>query len=128
MEYQKSEEGLPISNFIGNEIKEGNIVKGTVKNIRKFGAFVEIEQGPVGLLHIEDISVSRIKSPFERFFSGQKIDVVIKSIDNETGRIILSYKELFRYMGRKCGKHNRKSIYMAKENIKHIKYGRFCFN
>ena len=57
MEYQKSEEGLPISNFIGNEIKEGNIVKGTVKNIRKFGAFVEIEQGPVGLLHIEDISV-----------------------------------------------------------------------
>lgn len=47
-----------------------------------------------GLLHIEDISVSRIKSPEERFFIGQKIKVMIKSIDKENNRIVLSYKEL----------------------------------
>jgi small subunit ribosomal protein S1 len=45
-------------------------------------------------LHIEDISVSRIKSPGERFYSGQKIDVMIKSIDKQNGRIVLTYKEL----------------------------------
>ena len=46
-------------------------------------------------MHIEDISVSRIKSPEERFYSGQKIDVMIKSIDKEKKQIVLSYKELY---------------------------------
>lgn len=47
-----------------------------------------------GLLHIEDISVARIKSPEERFDVGQKIEVMIKSIDRTSNRIILTYKEL----------------------------------
>ena len=51
-----------------NELTCGMIVNGIVKNIRKFGAFVDIGGGVAGLLHIEDISVSRIKSPEERFF------------------------------------------------------------
>lgn len=62
--------------------------------MRKFGAFVEIGGGVVGLLHIEDISVSRIKSPEERFSIGQKINVMIKSIDKDNNKIVLSYKEL----------------------------------
>lgn len=65
-----------------------------MKNIRKFGAFVDIGGGITGLLHIEDISISRIKSPEERFFIGQKIKVMIKSIDKENNRIVLSHKEL----------------------------------
>ena len=76
------------------KISEGQIVSGVVKNIRQFGVFVEIEGGLVGLLHIEDISVSRMKSPSERFSIGQKIDVMIKSIDEEKTRIVFSYKEL----------------------------------
>lgn len=67
---------------------------GIIKNIRKFGAFVDIGGGITGLLHIEDISISRIKSPEERFFVGQKIKVMIKSIDKENNRIVLSHKEL----------------------------------
>lgn len=67
---------------------------GIVKNIRKFGVFVDIGGGIIGLLHIEDISISRIKSPEERFFIGQKIKVMIKSIDKENNRIVLSHKEL----------------------------------
>lgn len=81
-------------NWIRTELKPGMIVNGIVKNIRKFGAFVEIGGGIVGLLHIEDISVSRIKSPEERFSIGQKINVMIKSIDKENGKLVLSYKEL----------------------------------
>ncbi len=65
-----------------------------VKNIRKYGAFVDIGGGIIGLLHIEDISISRIKSPEERFFVGQKIKVMIKSIDKKNNRIVLSHKEL----------------------------------
>ena len=75
--------------------KCGQVVKGIVKNIRKYGVFVEIGAGVTGLLHIEDISVSRIKSPEERFKSGQKINVMIKSINREKKQIVLSYKELY---------------------------------
>lgn len=76
------------------DLLPGEIIKGVVKNIRKFGVFIEIGGGIVGLLHIEDISVSRIKTPEERFFIGQKINVMIKSIDKKNNKILLSYKEL----------------------------------
>ena len=68
--------------------------RGIVKNIRPYGVFIEIGGGIVGLLHIEDISVARIKSPNERLKVGQKIDVIIKSIDRKTNRLILTHKEL----------------------------------
>ncbi len=77
-----------------NDLAPGLVINGVIKNIRKFGVFVEIGGGVVGLLHIEDISVSRIKTPEERFSVGQKINVMIKSIDKENNKIILSYKEL----------------------------------
>ena len=81
--------------WIKNDLTEGMIVYGIVKNIRPYGAFVEIGGGIVGLVHIEDISVARIKSPYERFKIGQKIKIVIKSIDRKTSRVILSYKEMY---------------------------------
>ena len=80
--------------WIKNELEEGMIVKGIVKNIRKFGAFIEIGGGIVALLHIEDISISRIRTPEERFKVGDKIDVMIKSIDRNTGKVVLTYKQL----------------------------------
>lgn len=75
-------------------LKEGDVVKGTVTNIKPYGAFIEIEGGITGLLHIEDISVARIKSPEERLKIGQNIKIMIKSIDSENKRILLTYKEL----------------------------------
>lgn len=47
----------------------------------------------MGLAHIEDLSVARIKSPFERLNIGQKVEIVVKSIDREAGKVILSHKE-----------------------------------
>mgnify|MGYP001126768170 CR=1 FL=1 len=81
-------------NWMKENLEEGMIIKGIVKNIRKYGVFIEIGAGVVGLLHIEDISVSRIKTPEERFTIGQKINVMIKSIDKINNKIVLSYKEL----------------------------------
>ena len=79
---------------INENLKENMIVKGIVKSIQPYGTFIEIEDGTVGLLHIEDTSVARIKSPAERFEIGQKINVMIKSIDREENRLVFSYKEL----------------------------------
>lgn len=80
--------------WIKNEVTEGNVLKGIVKSIQPYGAFVEIGGGVVGLLHIEDISVARIKTPKERIRVGQKINVMVKSIDKDQNKIILTYKEL----------------------------------
>ena len=56
--------------------------------------FIEIGGGVVALAHIEDLSVARIKTPYERVKIGQTIDVIIKDIDKETGKVILSHKEV----------------------------------
>ena len=80
--------------WVKEDVAEGNVLKGIVKSIQPYGAFVEIGGGVVGLLHIEDISVARIKSPRERIRVGQKINVMVKSIDKSQDKIILTYKEL----------------------------------
>ncbi len=79
---------------IGEELKESMIVKGVVKSIQTYGTFVEIQNGIVGLIPIEETSVARIKTPAERFSVGQNINVMIKSINREENKIIFSYKDL----------------------------------
>ena len=79
--------------YIKNNMQTGEHVTGIVKNIRPYGAFIEIGGGIVGLAHIEDLSVARIKTPYERLKIGQKVNVVVKSIDRYTGKVNLSYKE-----------------------------------
>lgn len=79
---------------IGNDLEEGMVVDGTVKSIQPYGTFIELKNGIVGLLHIEDTSVARIKTPAERFEIGQNVKVMIKSIDREQNRVFFSYKEL----------------------------------
>lgn len=79
--------------WIKSDLREGQKITGIVKNIKPYGAFIEIAGGVVGLAHIEDLSIARIKTPFERLNIGQKVEVVIKSIDRNTGKVILSYKE-----------------------------------
>ena len=93
-----------------SNLKPGMVVNGIVKNMRKFGVFVEIGGGVVGLLHVEDISVSRIKSPEERFFNGQKINVMIKSIDKDNNKIVLSYKELLGNWDENIKEYNEKTV------------------
>ncbi len=81
-------------NWALNELKDGEMVKGIVRNIKPYGAFVEIGSGTVGLLHIEDISKARMKTPEERLKIGQKIPVVIKNINKVEKKFNLSYKEI----------------------------------
>lgn len=78
-------------------LKEGDAVKGTVKNITEFGAFIEIEKGIDGLLYITDMSWGRILHPSEIVSIGDNIDVMVTSIDRERGRISLGLKQLSPY-------------------------------
>ena len=86
--------GKDALNWITTELQEGMVVNGIVKSMQPYGVFVEIGGGIVGLLHIEDISIARIKTPAERLKIGQKINVMIKCIDRKLERVILTYKEL----------------------------------
>ena len=90
----RKEVGKDALNWITNELQEGMVVNGIVKSMQPYGVFVEIGGGIVGLLHIEDISIARIKTPAERLKIGQKINVMIKCIDRKLERVILTYKEL----------------------------------
>ncbi|MCM3873296.1 MAG: 30S ribosomal protein S1 [Pyrinomonadaceae bacterium] len=73
----------------------GTRVHGRVRNLTDFGAFIEIEDGVDGLVHVSDISWSRrIKHPSEVLKKGQEIDAIITSIDTENRRLSLSIKDL----------------------------------
>jgi small subunit ribosomal protein S1 len=68
--------------------------EGPVTNMTDFGAFVEIEPGVEGLIHIGDLSWSRIKHPKEVLKRGQRVTVVILDVDMDRRRISLGYKQL----------------------------------
>jgi small subunit ribosomal protein S1 len=73
----------------------GSRVSGRVRNLTDFGAFIEVEDGVDGLVHVTDISWSRrIKHPSEILKKGQEIEAVITSIDAENRRLSLSIKDL----------------------------------
>jgi small subunit ribosomal protein S1 len=73
-------------------IKKGGTVKGTVKNITDFGAFIDLD-GLDGLLHITDMSWSRLNHPSEMLKVGQEVEVLVLDIDREKERVSLGLKQ-----------------------------------
>ena len=76
-----------------NELQEGNTVKGIVKNLTDYGAFVDLG-GIDGLLHITDMAWKRVKHPSEVVNVGDEIDVKILKFDRERQRVSLGMKQL----------------------------------
>ena len=76
-----------------SKIKEGSIVQGTVKNLTEWGVFVDLN-GVDALLHITDISWSRINKPSELLSIGQSIKVKVTKIESRTKKISVSVKHL----------------------------------
>ena len=72
---------------------EDSIVLGRVVRLNDFGAFVELEPGVDGLVHISKISHSRINHPKEALTIGEEIKAKILSVDEENKRIALSIKD-----------------------------------
>ncbi|MCH7760829.1 30S ribosomal protein S1 [candidate division TA06 bacterium] len=75
------------------ELEEGQIREGVVKNITDYGAFIDLG-GVDGLLHITDISWGRVIHPSEHLSMGQKISVKVIGIDEERKRVSLGMKQL----------------------------------
>lgn len=73
-------------------IREGSVRKGVVKNITDFGVFLDLD-GIDGLLHITDMTWKRIKHPSELVHLGQELEVVILHVDREKGRVALGLKQ-----------------------------------
>jgi small subunit ribosomal protein S1 len=76
-----------------NNIQEGSIVEGIIKNITDYGIFIELG-GIDGLLHVTDISWGRIAKPADTFHKGEKIKVKVLSFDREKERVSLGLKQL----------------------------------
>ena len=80
---------------LSDRYQVGARVHGRVRNLTDFGAFIEIEEGIDGLVHVSDISWSRrIKHPGEVLKKGQQVDAVITGIDPDNRRMSLSMKDL----------------------------------
>ena len=73
-------------------LKEGDRRKGKVVELRPYGAFVEIEDGVTGLLHVSDMSWSRVKDPSSVVSVGDLVEVSVTKVDPENERISLSLK------------------------------------
>lgn len=76
------------------DLKPGTILRGTVRNITDFGAFVDIGLHQDGLIHISELSKKRVKHPLEVVSIGQVLKVMVISVDEKRGRIGLSLKQV----------------------------------
>jgi small subunit ribosomal protein S1 len=73
----------------------GSVVEGRVRNMTDFGAFIEIEEGIDGLVHVSDLSwTKRVKHPSEILKKGQTVQAVILNIDSASHRLSLGIKQL----------------------------------
>lgn len=87
-----NEERKALSEKVWATIEVGNKYTGVVKSITNYGAFVDIG-GVDGMVHVSELSWSRIKNPAEILTVGQSIDVYILSLDKENRKISLGYKD-----------------------------------
>jgi small subunit ribosomal protein S1 len=73
----------------------GSVIEGKVRNLTDFGAFVEVEEGVDGLVHVSDLSwTERIKHPSQVLKKGERVQAVVLNIDPENRRLSLGIKQL----------------------------------
>jgi small subunit ribosomal protein S1 len=81
--------------LVAEKYPVGTVVTGKVRNIAEFGAFVEIEEGFDGLVHVGDVSwTGRVKNPHEVFKKGEPVTAKVLRIDAENRRVSLGMKQV----------------------------------
>jgi len=96
----------------------GSVVEGRVRNMTDFGAFVEIEEGIDGLVHVSDLSwTKRVKHPSEILKKGQIVQAAILNIDSSTHRLSLGIKQL---------QPDAWESYFQTHQVGDIAHGRIC--
>src|SRR5262249_30616671 len=80
---------------VAKKYPTGTQVSGVVRNLTSYGAFIEIEEGIDGLLHVSDMSwVRKVTNPGEVVQKGQKVTCVVLSVDQERKRVALGLKQM----------------------------------
>lgn len=85
---------LKVRKWMYMHLKPGIKLRGIVVGLKDYAAFVDVGGGVTGILKLQDMSESRLTNASDMFKLGQRINVVVKRYDRDTGRIELSYKEL----------------------------------
>jgi small subunit ribosomal protein S1 len=103
---------------IDSRYSVGSVVEGRVRNMTDFGAFIEIEEGIDGLVHVSDLSwTKRIKHPSEVLKKGQIVQAVILNIDSSSHRLSLGIKQL---------QPDAWESYFQNHHVGDIVHGRVC--
>ena len=76
---------------------------GIVRSVREFGAFVDIGNGVEGLIHVSELSWDRVANAADVLQAGEKVRVVVKKVDRETGKIGLSARDLIESPWKRAG-------------------------
>ena len=93
----------------------GSLVSGRVRNLTDFGAFVELEEGMEGLIHVSDISwTERVKHPSEKFKKGDTVEAKVLKIDTEHRRLSLGLKQIHDPWGDWFGSHQLNEVVKGK--------------
>lgn len=85
---------LKVRKWMYMHLKPGMKLKGVVVSTNNYAAFVDVGGGVTGILKLENISDILLKEASDILHVGQRIDVIVKKFDRDTGRIELSYKEI----------------------------------
>lgn len=85
---------LKVRKWMYMHLKPGIKLRGVVVGLKDYGAFVDVGGGVTGILKIQDMSESVLTNAADMFKLGQRIEVIVKKYDRDTGRIELTYKEL----------------------------------
>lgn len=85
---------LKVRKWMYMHLKPGVKLRGIVVGLKDYAAFVDVGGGVTGILKLQDMSDSILTNSADMFRLGQRIEVIVKKYDRDTGRIELSYKEL----------------------------------
>jgi small subunit ribosomal protein S1 len=94
-----------------HRFKVGQLVKGRVTNVTKFGAFIELEPGIEGLVHISELSNQRVEKADEVVKNGDEIQAVVINVEPKKHKIGLSIKDIDRYQAQRARKEPTAASY-----------------
>src|SRR5215510_7045655 len=103
----------------------GSIISGRVRNLTDFGAFIEVEEGIDGLVHVSDISPRRIKHPSEVLKKGERVEAVILNIDTDNHRLSLGIKQLQPDLWEQFFTNHRPGDVVRGRIVRHAPFGVF---
>ncbi|HEV2298495.1 MAG TPA: 30S ribosomal protein S1 [Candidatus Acidoferrales bacterium] len=100
---------------VAEKYAAGSVVSGRVRNLVEFGAFVELEEGIEGLIHVSDFSwTERVKNPGDKFKKGDMVQAKVLKIDSEHRRLSLGIKQLNDIWGNWFAEHKLNDVVKGK--------------